>query len=291
MIDPKPFAFGPDARIHTHACGEECIFVNAYLVETAASVVAVDATLTMSTSRALRQRLDSLGKPLAAVLVTHPHPHHVAGLANLVRDDATPIYATAGALALMKRLERPKREQWTPVFGAEWVPQWRYPNRSVADGERLHIDGIDYTAHDLGKGGDSDANAIWIARPRQAPALGAAFMSDLLFNGVHSYLADGGVLAWLANLERCRELCADLALALPGHGPAGQPGSLIDLQRDYLLRYCGTLLGLAAAGGVNDAVRASLTEAMARHLPGAGLEFLVGMSADAVLAELRGPVS
>lgn len=277
----------PAVTSHTHACGEEGIFVNAYLVETASAVVAVDATLTMSTSRAFRQRLDNLGKPLAAVLVTHPHPDHVAGLVNLVTDDATPIYATAPVQALMRQLEAPKRAQWTPVFGAEWVPQWRYPNRTVVDNEVVQVDGVSYTVHDLGRGGDSEANSIWVATPTGAGIGGAAFLSDLLFNGVHSYLADGGVLAWLANLERCRALCSGIPLALPGHGPAGTPDALIDRQRDYLLHYCAQLQMLAGDGRVDDEVRTRLTGAMARHAPGAGLEFLVGMSADAVWAELK----
>jgi glyoxylase-like metal-dependent hydrolase (beta-lactamase superfamily II) len=283
-----PHSLAPSVILHTHACGEEGIFVNAFLVETANAVVAVDATLSVSTSQALRARLDALGKPLKAVLVTHPHPDHVAGLAHLVDDDAVPIYATAEALALMRRLEAPKRAQWTPVFGAEWVQQWRYPNRIVADGEQLEVDGVRYTVHDLGAGGDSDSNAIWLAQPLAPGARPVAFLSDLIFNGVHSYLADGAVLAWLANLERAAELTADCEIVCPGHGLAGAPAALIARQRAYLLRYVGRLQALVAAhGSLDDSVRATLTAEMKQALPGAGLEFLIGMSADAVLSELR----
>ena len=37
-------------QVHTHASGEHGIYVNAYLVETANGVVAVDAALTVSES-------------------------------------------------------------------------------------------------------------------------------------------------------------------------------------------------------------------------------------------------
>ena len=47
--------------------------VNAYLVETSDGIVAVDGTLTVTDGRALRARLEALGKPLLAVLVTHAH--------------------------------------------------------------------------------------------------------------------------------------------------------------------------------------------------------------------------
>ena len=83
-----------DVTIHTHACGEGGIFVNAYLVETRAGVVAIDATLTETESKLLRAEVDGLGKPLLAVLVTHPHPDHVAGITNLVAGGAAQIVAT-----------------------------------------------------------------------------------------------------------------------------------------------------------------------------------------------------
>jgi glyoxylase-like metal-dependent hydrolase (beta-lactamase superfamily II) len=280
----------PNVSIHTHACGEEGIFVNAFLVETRAGVVAVDATLTVSTSKALRARLDALGKPLLAVLITHPHPDHVAGLAHLVDDGATPIYATAAAQALMRRLELPKRAQWTPLYGQEWVQQWRYPNQTVVDGQQLEFDGVRYTVHDLGPGGDSDANAIWIAQPMARGARPVAFLSDLIFHGIHSYLADGGVLAWLANLERVADLCRECVQAFPGHGEAGPPLRLIDAQRAYLLHYVGRLQTLGGDGVLTDEIRAALTRDMTAWLPDAGLQFLIGMSADKVLAELRAPL-
>ena len=126
--------------IHTHACGEGGIFVNAYLIETANAVVAVDATLSESESRAFRKEVDALGKPLRAILVTHPHPDHVAGITNLVGNDAPQIIATRPVLDLMRKLEEPKRKQWTPVFGAEWIQSWTYPNTVVASGDRLTFD-------------------------------------------------------------------------------------------------------------------------------------------------------
>src|SRR5262249_34242032 len=185
-----------DVVVHTHACGEGGIFVNAYLVETPGGVIAVDSTLTESESRAFRRELEALGKPLLAVLVTHPHPDHVAGIGNLVATDRTRIVATQPVLELMRRLEEPKRKQWTPVFGAEWVQKWTYPNVTVKSGEKLAFDGVTFQVLDVGPGGDSEANSVWLM---EAPVR-TAFLSDLVFNGTHSYVADGYLLAWLANL-------------------------------------------------------------------------------------------
>ncbi len=48
-----------NVTVHTHASGEGAIFVNAYLVETANGVVAIDATLSESESKALRKEFEA----------------------------------------------------------------------------------------------------------------------------------------------------------------------------------------------------------------------------------------
>ena len=116
--------------MRTYSCGEGGIFVNAYLVETRAGVVAVDATLTESDSKAFRKEMEALGKPLQAVLITHPHPDHVAGITNLVAADETKIIATQAVIDLMRKLEEPKRKfprgAWLlrVDFGERRSPRW-----------------------------------------------------------------------------------------------------------------------------------------------------------------------
>src|SRR5215471_714831 len=85
-----------EPRVHRHASGENGIFANAYLVELPSGVVAVDATLTETDSKALRAKIESLGKPFLAVLITHGHPDHYNGVTNLVARDNVPVAATAG---------------------------------------------------------------------------------------------------------------------------------------------------------------------------------------------------
>jgi len=90
-------------RIHRHSTGAQGALVNAYLLETGDGVVAVDGTLTVSDGRALRTRLEELGWPLLALLVTHAHPDHYGGIIELVGDDDVPIVATAGVDAVIRR--------------------------------------------------------------------------------------------------------------------------------------------------------------------------------------------
>lgn len=272
-----------DVIIHTHSCGEGGIFVNAYLIETAHGVVAVDATLSESESKALRKELEGLGKPLLAVLVTHPHPDHVAGITNLVGNDSPKILATQSVLDLMRALEAPKRKQWGPVYGAEWVARWTYPNTIVASGDRVTFDGVTYAVLDIGAGGDSEANSVWIVEaPRKT-----AFLSDLTFNGTHSYVADGHLLAWLANLARLERVCDGMDIVFPGHGPAASPSQLITAQERYLLTLASHVKELAGGKPTLDVdAKAELERRMIAYLPNAGLTFLIAMNADPIAREM-----
>ena len=96
-------------KIHTHISGDKGIFANAYLIETDHGVVAIDSTLTVSESKALRSELDSIGKPLLAIILTHPHPDHVAGVANLVTGPNVPIISLESVARIMHATEEAKR--------------------------------------------------------------------------------------------------------------------------------------------------------------------------------------
>lgn len=273
-----------ELTIHRHASGEGGIFVNAYLVETPNGVVAVDATLSESESKALRAELEALGKPLLAVLITHPHPDHVAGITNLVASDKPKIIATQGVSDLMRRIEEPKRKQWGPVYGAEWVARWTHPNTIAHSGERFDFDGVSYSVLDIGSGGDAEANAVWFI---DSP-IATAFLGDLTFNGTHSYVADGHLLAWLANLSRLERLCAGMTRVFPGHGPALSPSPLLGQQRDYLLTLAGHVKELAEGRcELTPAQKSELERRMTAYLPNAGLSFLIAMNADPIARELN----
>src|SRR6266566_8975833 len=106
--------------IHTYRAAQPGLYVNSYLVEAEAGVVVVDTNLLGSDIGALRARLRALNKPLLAILVTHAHPDHFNGVFGLVQDGELPVYAAASVARVIEEIAQPKRERWSPVYGAEW---------------------------------------------------------------------------------------------------------------------------------------------------------------------------
>jgi hypothetical protein len=131
---------------------------------------------------------------------------------------------------------------------------------------------------------ESHADSYLVA---EAGGKRVAFIGDLAFDGTHSYMTDGHSGAWLQALG---QVAGDLAAMrlYPGHGSPGD-GGLLDRQRQYLLMYREAVRRLAAgAPGLTDAQKTELTRVMRRYQPGAPLEWLISLGADAVAAELAG---
>lgn len=278
--DARPADFEP--VVHRYSAGPAGILVNAYLVETENGVVAIDSTLTVSDSTALRQQLDAIGKPLLAVLLTHGHPDHYNGVTALVAGSDVPIVATAGVAQVIEQDDEAKEAQWSETFGAEWPAVRTFPNQIVADGETVTFDGVRFTVTDLGAG-ESHSDSYWVMDGTHA------FIGDLVLHGVHAYVTDGHTTEWLENLGKLEAALADMAVVYPGHG---EPGGLdmIAWQRAYLEHYRAAVEELAAGQPtLTDEAKAELVQRMKAFLPTDALEFLIGLGADAVAAELAEP--
>ena len=244
--------------------------VNAYIVESPTGVAVVDATLTVSDGTGLRERVAALDKPLIGVAITHAHPDHYGGLAELVRGVDVPVFATAGVREVIARDDAAKEQILRPMFGDEWAAERAFPNTTVADGETVQLDGIALTVTDLGPG-ESPHDSIW--------TLGGdgrtVFSADVAYDRRHCYLADGFHEEWLGNIARLRGELPPGTTLHPGHG---EPCGLEVL--DWQERYIETLLGAVRSADWSDADAASagVVARMHEYLPTQELEFLMQLS-------------
>lgn len=268
--------------VHTVTGSATGILANAYLVEGAAGLVLVDSALTVTDTRALGARIDAMGKPLVAVLLTHGHPDHYNGVAALIagRGDI-PVYATPAVAEVIRRDDAAKEALWRPMFGDEWPAPRAFPDHEVEDETELVLDGLHWTVHSVGPG-ESHADSYWSLEGDEQHV----FLGDVVMHGVHAYLSDGHSTSWLANLERLQQQLAVGSALHPGHGESGGL-ELLDWQKAYLEAYRGAVERLRAGrSALDEPDKQSLAATITSIYPRTPLDSLIPLGADAVASEL-----
>ena len=250
--------------------------VNAFVVHDRRHAVVVDGMLTVSDARKVRSALDERELKLAGVIVTHPHPDHYAGMAQIVGDDDVPVVATEEVAAVIRRDDAEKNAIVGPMMGDEWPQTRPFPDRLVHDGDEVTLGGIVLHPRSLGPG-ESLADTIWQLDDS------TLFAGDIAYNGMHAYLADGRCEDWLASIDRlARDLPETVTLHV-GHGPSGGK-QLLDAQRRYLDAFVGSLERHADA--VADGDHDPVVTDMRALLPTDDLLFLLELSVAPALAAL-----
>jgi glyoxylase-like metal-dependent hydrolase (beta-lactamase superfamily II) len=266
------------STIHRFPVEHEGAFVNAYLVETASGVVAVDGLLQVSAAKEMRAGLDRLGKPLLAALVTHSHPDHYAGLGEVVADDDVPIYAPQGVIDTITADDALKDQIVGPFFGEEWPANRVFPNTAIADGESVSFDDVTFTVVDLGPG-ESPHDSPWILGDDAK----TVFLGDQIYDRQHCYLADGFYVEWLANIEKLRARFPDDAVFHIGHGgPVG--AEMWDWQRRYIELFVDAVS--SADWSESERSKATVVARMKEYEPADQLQFLMELSIEPIAAKL-----
>jgi glyoxylase-like metal-dependent hydrolase (beta-lactamase superfamily II) len=208
-------------------------------------VVLFDTQNRLSDGRRVADRIAATGKRLKAIFISHPDEDHFFGaLAIVDRFPGTPIYMTPAAIAEFGRTAEGMRVRGKRGLGAEAPDSLFHPQEYPAGG--LAVDGVplQLLADLQGDVLDPTNSAIWI------PSLRAVLAGDIVFNGVHPYLAastPASRAAWQASLDSLAALHPDIVVA--GHKASADlpdtPASL-EFMHQYLRDF--------------DAARASATD-------------------------------
>jgi glyoxylase-like metal-dependent hydrolase (beta-lactamase superfamily II) len=153
--------------------------------------------------------------------VTHAHPDHFNGVLGLMRGKEVPVYATAGVSQVIKEIAAAKREQWSPVYGAEWPAETYYPNTPLADGATVQLGELSFTIREVGPA-ESHADSYFVLTANGGTAV--AFTGDLAFHGTHPFTADGHSGSWLAALDALTGELAGIGTLYPGARRPGRTG-------------------------------------------------------------------
>jgi glyoxylase-like metal-dependent hydrolase (beta-lactamase superfamily II) len=267
-------------QISVFTSSETAFLVNSSIIETQNGIIVVDAQFLVSEAQKLKQQIEQLGKPLLAVIVTHPHPDHFNGVGILCENLETPIYATQSTLDDIKTIEAGKRAFWKQTYGDDYPDSTTLPNQIVRSKEELVIDGVNLVIDDLGAGESSDIMVIYL------PSTKALIASDLLYHKVHPWLAEGRSTAWVEQIEYVKNTYSAAEIVYAGHGSEGNLDAL-DGQREYIQFFYQLVRDrITSDGALVDDAKAHIKETMQTRYPNYPLEFLIEMNIDGIVNEL-----
>jgi glyoxylase-like metal-dependent hydrolase (beta-lactamase superfamily II) len=266
------------SQVKIHRIEGSVMAVNSYLVESSSGVVVVDGMLTVSDARAVRHTLDQLNKPVLGGIVTHAHPDHYAGFAELLRGLDVPIFATAAVRRAVARDDASKNAIVGPMMGHEWPEQRVFPAHEVTPGTDVILGDLRFAVEDVG-GAESPADSLWRLDER------TLFVGDLVYSGMHAYLADGYAAEWLRCLDELAARVPTDCTLYVGHGAPGG-AALIAAQKRYVSTF---MAAVEQSLALPEPERAPAVIAeMKRVLPSDALTFLMELSIAPYAAKLLG---
>lgn len=250
--------------IHMLTSTERTFFTNAFVIETKNAIVVVDTMMINSDAILLRQFIDTLNKPLTAIIITHGHPDHYNGTEVVSHgfDDIT-VISTEGVKNCIEETIDAKEVKLKPYFGEDWPKNKILPNQLVNDGDVVNLDGLDYSFRDLGAA-ESSSDLYFTLGHKQS----AVFVGDVVFNKTHAFMNDGNTKPWLSVLERLSFELANVEKLFTGHGLPGETLLLIQEQINYITFYRANLSKLLNGELLlNDAQKAFFEKIMIDKYP------------------------
>jgi glyoxylase-like metal-dependent hydrolase (beta-lactamase superfamily II) len=269
------------AEVSRFASNDQGFAVNSWIVPTARGIVVIDTQFTVTEADKLVKAVVHTGRPLEAIVITHPHPDHYNGTCQLLQLARVPVYATQATIDGIRATAEAKRTQWKPTYGKDYPDTTCLPDHAVPANTSVRIDGVEFRFRDYGPG-EALGESIALA-----PSLHAAFVGDLIYNQVHPWLAEGRSVQWLAQLDRlAKEIPVDWVI-YPGHGAAGGV-AVIDAQRKYITELRSATQAKLGPSGLTPESSKEVVEAIRARYPGWPLEMLIPINVDSVAKELYG---
>ncbi|MDX6251430.1 MAG: hypothetical protein QOF10_4790, partial [Kribbellaceae bacterium] len=159
--------------------------------------VLVDPPFTREQIQEVGDWVERSGKRLAFIYATHGHGDHWFGTGELLkRFPGATVYATEGTIEVMRQQAGRGREQlWDRIFPGQ-IPETPVLAEVIpADG--FLLEGNQLVAVETGHT-DTDHTSVL-----HVPSIGLVVAGDVVYNGVHQYIlegGEGGLRDWLRGL-------------------------------------------------------------------------------------------
>ena len=200
---------------------------NGGYVVTEEGVVAVDAPSIEAAEEMVQECRALFGKPICALVLTHPHPDHVLGLdALLEQTGQIPVYAGVGAGKEIKNQGMRVPERLVEIREKENIP---------VGNAMLHLEKVPVQAH-------SPWDLMLFLQHEQA-----LFAGDLVVPANEMYFKDCLLSGWEETLTALQHRL-DVIL-LRGHGEAVEPAQIKE-QKAFLKAMHAVYAAMKAGGQV-----------------------------------------
>ena len=252
--------------------------VNSYIVEAQNGVVLIDAQRVLSEAQVVADKIKTIGKPLQAVLVTHPHPDHFGGLAAIIEQfPDVPVYSSAATAEEMATDSHGFMAATKEAFPDDTPEEYALPTHTFADGDRLTFGDISLVVDEIGPG-ESETMSMFYS-----PDSNSLFTGDLVAYAMTPFVLENRLEAWQEQLAAVKaEYGAASPRIMPGHGVPGEFSTLLDWQSDYLGTTASLVSQAKEDGSVEDTEIADIIrgiqEAYPDHQPVAGIPNLLELN-------------
>lgn len=259
----------PSVVVHRQVSVPAAYSANAYWLESESGIVLIDALMLQSDARLLVAAMKETGKPLAGIILTHPHLDHFGGIRTVrAAFGDVPVIATqATADGIKPAYDRSVAEGGVQRFGDDFDHNLPEPDRIVPSGTEIELAGMHFTLQDLGP---LEAGNNTVVFSRETSAL---FSGDATVRGAWVYVGEGRPTALLRQLEALGTAYPNVGAVYSGHydpGPlstvlsenAVQLQFLLDLGKEYVARG-----DFGADGQFTEAARKEMVDRLTARFP------------------------
>src|SRR6266850_4761857 len=135
--------FGP-VRIHSYLSPLDGFHVNTQMIEGPTAVVIFDGQLLLSHADEVASYVQTLGKPVDRIILSHAHTDHWSGLQVLTeRFPDARVFALDGIAEQLRARGQARLDSFRPIYGNRIATKVTVPTETITEGVQ-RIDGITY---------------------------------------------------------------------------------------------------------------------------------------------------
>ena len=259
----------PNIRVHTYTAASRSYDANAFWLESDKGLVLIDALLLKSDAKLLAAAMKATGKPLAGILLTHPHLDHFGGIRTVATAfGGVPVFATrATADGITPAHDQAMAAGWPQAYGDNYDQVPYVPDSIVESGATIDLAGMRFEVRDYGPMEAANNSVI------HSLDLNVLFSGDATVFHAGVYVGEGRSRQTLEVLNRLAKDFASVRRVFSGHYA---PAAIVPLTEQNIedVRYYRSVVAaqildpsaVTEKGELTEAGRARAARAMAMRL-------------------------